>query len=129
PTGTPDWWRVCRSSRTGSPAGLACAPGAIISWSSWSAMPEPAWSPAFACPECGSTLVAAAQPGAPSGQLICRSCDREVGCSGGILRFLSPTRLAEIEPLIAQYRRVREQDGYRGHGAAYYQALPQVDRA
>jgi SAM-dependent methyltransferase len=28
--------------------------------------------------------------------------------------------------LIAQYRRVREQDGYRQHGPAYYLALPQV---
>lgn len=91
-------------------------------------MPEPAWIPAFACPECGSTLDAAADPGARAGPLICRSCDREVGCSEGVLRFLSHTRLAEIDPLIAQYRRVREQDGYRPHGAAYYQALPHVDR-
>jgi SAM-dependent methyltransferase len=52
----------------------------------------------------------------------------EVGCRGGILRFLSDTRLAEIEPLIAQYRQVREQDGYRQRSAAYYRELPRVAR-
>ena len=91
-------------------------------------MAEPTWTPAFACPECGSTLVAPVMAGAPTGSLICHSCDTEVARREGILRFLSSTRLAEIEPALAQYRRVREQDGYRQHGAAYYQALPQVDR-
>jgi SAM-dependent methyltransferase len=91
-------------------------------------VPEPSWIPAFACPECGSTLVARATPGAPTGPQICRSCDADVACRGGILRFLSDTRLAQIEPLIAQYRRVREQDGYRQRAAAYYRELPQVDR-
>jgi SAM-dependent methyltransferase len=52
----------------------------------------------------------------------------EVGCRGGILRFLSDTRLAQVEPLIAQYRRVRAQDGYRQRSAAYYRELPQVQR-
>lgn len=91
-------------------------------------MPEPTWTPAFACPECGSTLVAPSMAGSSTGPLICRSCDVEVGCRGGILRFLSDTRLAEIEPLIAQYRRVRAQDGYRPRAAPYYRELPQVDR-
>ena len=50
----------------------------------------------------------------------------EVGCRGGILRFLSDARLAEIEPLIAQYRCVRGQDGYRQRAAAYYRQLPLV---
>ncbi len=91
-------------------------------------MPEPNWTPAFACPECGSTLVAPSMAGPSTGPLICRSCDMEVACRGGILHFLSDTRLAQIEPLIAQYRRVREQDGYRQRAAAYYRELPEVDR-
>jgi SAM-dependent methyltransferase len=91
-------------------------------------MPEPTWIPTFACPECGSTLIAVAGAGASTGLRICRSCDAEVACRGGIFLFLSDTRLAQIEPLIAQYRRVREQDGYRQRGAAYYRQLPQVSR-
>jgi SAM-dependent methyltransferase len=91
-------------------------------------MPEPTWTPAFACPECGSTLVAPKMTGPSTGPLSCRSCEMEVGCRGSILRFLSDTKLAEIEPLIAQYRRVRAQDGYRQRAAAYYRELPKVDR-
>jgi len=91
-------------------------------------MPEPTWTPAFACPECGSTLVAASTARPSTGPLSCRLCDVEVGCRGGILRFLSDLRLAEIEPLIAQYRRVRDQDGYRQRPAGYYRQLPQVSR-
>ena len=91
-------------------------------------MPEPSWIPEFVCPECGSTLVPASMAGALPGPLSCRSCDVDVGCRGGILRFLSDTRLAEIEPLIAQYRGVRTQDGYRQRAAAYYRELPRVGR-
>jgi SAM-dependent methyltransferase len=89
---------------------------------------EPTWTPAFACPECGSTLVAPRMAGPSTSPLSCGSCDMEVGCRGGILRFLSDTRLAEIEPLIAQYRRVREQDGYRQRAEGYYRELPHVAR-
>jgi SAM-dependent methyltransferase len=92
-------------------------------------MPEPTWIPEFVCPECGSTLVAPATARASTGPRICRSCDAEVACRGGILRFLPDTRLAQIEPLIAQYRRVREQDGYRPRAAAYYRGLPRVARS
>lgn len=91
-------------------------------------MPEPAWIPEFVCPECGSTLVAAATAGASTAPRICRSCDAEVACRGGIFRFLSDPQLAQVEPLIAQYRRVRAQDGYRERAAAYYRQLPQVSR-
>ena len=91
-------------------------------------MPEPAWIPAFACPECGSTLVARATAGVATGPWICRTCDTEVACRRGIVRFLSDARLTQVEPLIAQYRRVREQDGYRQRGAAYYRELPEVAR-
>jgi SAM-dependent methyltransferase len=91
-------------------------------------MPEPAWIPEFVCPACGSTLVAAATVGASTAPRSCRSCDAEVACRGGIFRFLSDPQLAQVEPLIAQYRRVRAQDGYRERAAAYYRQLPQVSR-
>ena len=89
-------------------------------------MVEPAWTPALACPRCGSTLVPLTI--ASGGPLTCQSCHAEAACRGGIIRFLSDTRLAEIDPLIAQYRRVRELDGYRQPAAAYYRALPRVGR-
>jgi len=92
-------------------------------------MLDPTWMPEFVCPECESTLVIPATPGASTGRWICHSCDAEVACRGGILRFLSDTRLAQVEPLIAQYRRVREQDGYRQRAAAYYRELPRVARS
>jgi len=85
--------------------------------------------PEFVCPECGSTLVTPATAGSSASPWICRSCDAEVACRRGILRFLSDTRLAQVEPLNAQYRRVREQDGYRQCAAAYYRELPRVARS
>jgi SAM-dependent methyltransferase len=45
----------------------------------------------------------------------------------GIYRFLRPERLKEIEPFLAHYRRVREEDGYRQRDSAYYRSLPMVD--
>ncbi len=65
-------------------------------------MPDPAWSPAFA----GADFVR----------------------RDGIYRFLSDERLAELEPALAQYRLVRQRDGYRERDPTYYRALPFVDR-
>ena len=45
----------------------------------------------------------------------------------GIHRLLPPGRLQEIEPFLAQYRRIRGKDGYRQRSAAYYRSLPNVD--
>jgi SAM-dependent methyltransferase len=42
----------------------------------------------------------------------------------GVFRCLSPERLARLEPFLAQYRLVRERDGYRTDRADYYRALP-----
>lgn len=44
----------------------------------------------------------------------------------GIYRCLSATRLQEIEPFLAHYRRIREADGYRQRKATYYRSLPYV---
>ncbi len=45
----------------------------------------------------------------------------------GIYRVLTRQRLVQIEPFLAQYRRVRARDGYRQRSAAYYRSLPAVD--
>lgn len=85
-------------------------------------MPELAWVPAFVCPRCGGTLAAA-----PSGALGCAACGIEVPLRERIYRFLPPERLQEIAPFVAQYRRVRADDGYRPVNPAYYRSLPDVD--
>ena len=91
-------------------------------------MPDAGWKPAFACPEC-ETPIANAQHGESStAALICSSCSQEFACRDDIYRFLPDDRLAELEPALAQYRRVRERDGHRLRGAAYYRSLPFVDR-
>ena len=46
----------------------------------------------------------------------------------GIYRALSHECLLEIEPFLAQYRRIRAADGYRQCDAAYYRGLPEVAR-
>jgi SAM-dependent methyltransferase len=85
-------------------------------------MAEPAWSPTFICPQCASPLTASV-----GSDLTCRACGNEIPLRDGIYRLLKPGRLQEIEPFLAQYRRIRGDDGYRQHGAAYYRSLPKVD--
>lgn len=64
-------------------------------------MPDPPWTPEFTT---------------------------EVAVRNGIYRALSHERLLEIEPFLAQYRRIRAADGYRQRDAAYYRGLPEVAR-
>lgn len=71
----------------------------------------------FACPVCAAPLDAS---------LACSSCGRVFGLSGGIYRFLLPEREQALAAFLAQYRRVREHDGYHSRPAEYYRALPQV---
>ncbi len=78
--------------------------------------------PAFICPQCASPLTAS-----PGGAPACRACGAEIPLRDGIYRLLKPGRLQEIEPFLAQYRRIRGDDGYRQRGAAYYRLLPMVD--
>jgi SAM-dependent methyltransferase len=49
------------------------------------------------------------------------SCDET-----GILRFLSPERLAAIAPFAHQYRAVREREGYRQPTPEFYRRLPET---
>src|SRR5438132_5588433 len=85
-------------------------------------MTERAWMPAFICRQCASPLTAS-----PGSAPTCRACGAEIPQRDGIYRLLKPTRLEEIEPFLAQYRRIRGDDGYRQHGTAYYRSLPRVD--
>jgi SAM-dependent methyltransferase len=84
-------------------------------------MPEPTW-PTFVCPRCTTFLTASS-----SGALRCGACQTVVPLLDGIYRVLRRERLAEIEPLLQHYRRVRELGGYRRRDAAYYRSLPRVD--
>src|SRR5258708_15701238 len=85
-------------------------------------MAEPAWMPAFICPRCASSLTIS-----PGDAPTCRACGADIPLRDGIYRLLKPGRLQEIEPFLAQYRRIRGEDGYRQRGAAYYRSLPKVD--
>jgi SAM-dependent methyltransferase len=84
------------------------------------------WLPAFACGcrEARGTLTSAAD-----GRLECTSCGAVVEQVGGVYRCLPAGRQAELEPFIAQYRVVRDRDGYRVANPDYYRALPYADRS
>ncbi|TMD04828.1 MAG: class I SAM-dependent methyltransferase [Chloroflexi bacterium] len=83
---------------------------------------ELAWTPQFVCPRCATSLTTFS-----SGTLGCGACQTAVPLRDGIYRCLRPERLKEIEPFLAHYRRVREEDGYRHRESAYYRSLPRVD--
>src|SRR5712692_8280483 len=84
-------------------------------------MAELAWTPEFVCPRCATALTAVS-----SQALSCGACEAAAPLRDGIYRFLRPERLKEIEPFLAHYRRVREEDGYRQRDSAYYRSLPRV---
>ncbi|MEK7276388.1 MAG: class I SAM-dependent methyltransferase [Chloroflexota bacterium] len=77
----------------------------------------------FICPRCSAAL-----PYWTSGSQTCPACQAEYTIRDNIYHFLLPERQREIAPFLAQYRTVREKDGYRPPTAAYYQALPEVNR-
>lgn len=79
------------------------------------------WLPRFACPECRGPVV-----GDGSGVFRCLSCGKRYERRDGIYRFLSRSRSDEAAPFLAQYRAVREQDGYRRTAPEYYRMLPVV---
>ena len=72
---------------------------------------------AFACPNCATVLRSA---------LACPNCGGIFGLREGIYRFLLPERQQALAAFLEQYRRVREQDGYRSRPPEYYRALPQA---
>lgn len=92
-------------------------------------MPDAVWTPAFACPACAAPLIVPRGDRSSTAASTCPSCGRDFVCRHGIYRFVSDGRLEELGPLLSQYRRVREHDGYRHRDAAYYRALPTVAHA
>jgi SAM-dependent methyltransferase len=78
---------------------------------------EPLPPIAFACPNCAAPL---------GDVLACPHCGRVYPLKEGIHRFLLPEREQALAAFLAQYRRVREQDGYRSRPAEYYRSLPRV---
>lgn len=72
---------------------------------------------AFACPDCAAAL---------SSKLACTNCGRVFEMSGGIYRFLLDERRAEMQSFLAQYRLVRDCDGYRSHTPEEFRRLPTI---
>jgi SAM-dependent methyltransferase len=79
------------------------------------------WLPRFQC-ECGGIFSTQ-----PSAVFSCPACGARLEQEGGVFRCLPPARLAEAEPFLAQYRVVRQRDGYRADRAEYYRSLPDVE--
>jgi SAM-dependent methyltransferase len=77
----------------------------------------------FSCPRCSTDLSAWT-----SGAQACAKCGAAFELRDGIYRFLLPERLTELQPFLAQYRAVREKDGYRSRSSNYYCSLPKVGR-
>jgi SAM-dependent methyltransferase len=81
----------------------------------------PVWLPRFACPECQTEVAAAAER-----RVVCELCGRAYEQRQGVWRFLTPTRGAQLEQFVRQYRVVRDRDGYRSVSGDYYRRLPTV---
>ena len=79
------------------------------------------WLPRFACPECRSDVLEAGPE-----RFVCLQCGRVFERQGGVWRFLTPTRGAQLEPFIRQYRIVRQREGRRPSAPDYYRRLPNV---
>jgi SAM-dependent methyltransferase len=77
--------------------------------------------PRLACPECRTDL---AQP--VDDRVVCDVCTRVFARQEGVWRFLTPTRHAQLDPFVRQYRLVREREGRRISTAEYYRRLPSV---
>lgn len=78
------------------------------------------WTPAFACPQCRLAL------DDDHGSWRCQRCERRFCREQGVYRFLSADDCAALAPFHGQYRRVREQDGYRERSPEFYRRLPLV---
>lgn len=77
--------------------------------------------PRLACPECRTEVVEAA-----ADRVVCGACTRAFERQNGVWRFLTSTRLANLDPFVRQYRAVRDREGYRTATADYYRRLPSV---
>lgn len=76
----------------------------------------PAWQPVCRC-RCGDTL---------SPDWRCTACGAAYAGPDGLVRWLDADRRRDLEPFFAQYRLVRQLDGYRSVAPEYYRRLPVV---
>jgi SAM-dependent methyltransferase len=78
------------------------------------------WVPVFEC-WCGGPM-----SGDSVTPIVCPNCGARIEQERGIFRCLDPVRRARLEPFLAQYRVVRQQDGYRVDRPEYYRSLPRT---
>jgi SAM-dependent methyltransferase len=78
------------------------------------------WTPVFLC-VCGQAMHDRANDSP-----VCRACGALIPIDDAIYRCLTSERRARLTPFLAQYRHVRQRDGYRVSDGAYYRALPHV---
>jgi SAM-dependent methyltransferase len=81
------------------------------------------WLPRLACPQCRGQVVEDT-----TGAFVCVRCGAPYYRRDGIYRFLAHTSSDAAERFVAQYRIVRQRDGYRGTAPEYYRMLPMVTR-
>ncbi len=77
---------------------------------------------AFACPACRGPLEEAAP-----GRLRCAACALDFRRRDGIWRFLTARDAAGSDRFLADYRRLRRDEGWGADNPAYYRALPLRD--
>ncbi len=82
------------------------------------------WPPdfVFVCPACRRPLEPLSQR-----RLRCPDEGAELVREGGIWRFLTGVQAAEVECFLADYRRLRRDEGWGADDDAYYRALPFLD--
>ncbi len=71
------------------------------------------------CPVCHGPLVDRSDD-----RLRCSACDSELTLVEGIWRCLSSEQSADVDAFLADYRRLRQDEGWGAPDAAYYRALP-----
>ena len=79
------------------------------------------WLPRFSCPDCRTGLVETGFE-----RFACAQCARVFDRRGGVWRFLTSVRGAQLEPFVRQYRIVRQREGRRPAVPDYYRRLPSV---
>jgi SAM-dependent methyltransferase len=85
---------------------------------------SPADAFGLACPLCHTPLPATGDPTS----LTCPQDGYTFRQIDGIWRFLLPERAAHLSQFMQEYEQVRKAEGWGGPDAAYYRALPFVDR-
>ena len=85
---------------------------------------SPADAFTLACPRCRAPF-----PPTTGHSLTCANDGLTFEQVDGIWRFLPPERAAHLSQFMREYERVRQAEGWGGADAAYYRALPFVDRS